>query len=412
MKRVVITGLGAVTPLGNNVEEFWQNSINGVSGAGLITHFNSEKFKVNFACEVKNFDPKLRLNHTEIKRSDLFTQYALFAASEAMEDSGIDIEKIDPFDVGVIWGTGQGGMDTFEKEASDFFVGDGTPHFNPFFVPKFIANMAAGMISMKFGLRGINYSAISACATGNTNIMDAFNYIRLGKAKVMVTGGSEAAITPTSVGGFSSLKAMSTKNTSYKTASRPYDANRDGFVMGEGAGALILEEYEHAKARGAKIYAELAGAAMTSDAYHMTAPHPEGIGAIKAMQLALNEAKANIDDIDYINPHATSTPLGDLVELNAINKLFKNSNKIDISATKSMTGHLLGAAGAAEAILSIKAIENGIIPPTINIENLDEKIPNGVQIIRDEAKEKEINFALSNAFGFGGHNATLVFKKI
>lgn len=303
-------------------------------------------------------------------------------------------------------------MGTFEKETSDFFVGDGTPHFNPFFVPKFIANMASGMISMKFGLRGINYSAISACATGNTNIMDAFNYIRLGKAKIMVTGGSEAAITPTSVGGFSSLKAMSTKNNSYKTASRPYDANRDGFVMGEGAGALILEEYEHAKARGATIYAELAGAAMTSDAYHMTAPHPEGIGAIKAMQLALNEAKANIDDIDYINPHATSTPLGDLVELNAINKLFKNSNKIDISATKSMTGHLLGAAGAVEAILSIKAIEKGIIPPTINIENLDEKIPNGVQIIRDEAKEKEINFALSNAFGFGGHNATLVFKKI
>ncbi len=412
MSRVVITGLGAVTPLGNNVEEFWQNSINGVSGAGLITHFNPEKFKVNFACEVKNFNPNLRLNHTEIKRSDLFTQYALFAASEAIEDAGIDLEKIDPFDIGVIWGTGQGGMGTFEKETSDFFVGDGTPHFNPFFVPKFIANMASGMISMKFGLRGINYSAISACATGNTNIMDAFNYIRLGKAKIMVTGGSEAAITPTSVGGFSSLKAMSTKNNSYKTASRPYDANRDGFVMGEGAGALILEEYEHAKARGATIYAELAGAAMTSDAYHMTAPHPEGIGAIKAMQLALNEAKANIDDIDYINPHATSTPLGDLVELNAINKLFKNSNKIDISATKSMTGHLLGAAGAVEAILSIKAIEKGIIPPTINIENLDEKIPNGVQIIRDEAKEKEINFALSNAFGFGGHNATLVFKKI
>lgn len=411
MKRVVITGLGALTPIGNNVDEFWQNSINGVSGAGKITHFNSEKFKVNFACEIKNFEPKSRLTSNEIKRTDLFTQYGIYAASEAIENSGLDFEKMDPFDTGVIWGTGQGGMESFEKEAAEYVLGDGTPHFNPFFVPKFIANIASGMISMKYGLRGINYAAVSACATGNTTIMDAFNYIRLGKAKVMITGGSEAAITPASIGGFSSMKAMSTRNDDFKTASRPYDANRDGFVIGEGAAALVLEEYEHAKARGAKIYAELSGAAMTADAYHMTAPHPDGIGAIKAMQIAMKEAGANIEDIDYINPHATSTPLGDLIELKATHQLFKGSKNLDLSATKSMTGHLLGAAGAAEAILTIKAIENGIIPPTINIETLDPNIPEGINIVRDEAKEKDINFALSNAFGFGGHNATLVFKK-
>ncbi|MGE8555132.1 MAG: beta-ketoacyl-ACP synthase II [Chryseobacterium jejuense] len=411
MKRVVITGLGAVTPLGNNVEEFWHNSINGASGAGLITHFDSEKFKVHFACEVKGFDPKLHLTHNEIKRSDLFTQYAMYASAEAIQDSGLDLENMDPFDSGVIWGTGQGGMWTFEKEVMDFAHGDGTPRFNPFFVPKFIANMASGMISMKYGLQGINYTTVSACATGNTALMDAFNYIRLGKAKVIISGGSEAAITPASIGGFSIMKAMSTRNDDFATASRPYDADRDGFVMGEGAGALVLEEYEHAVARGATIYAELAGAAMTADAYHMTAPHPEGVGAIKAMQLAVKEAGVNMEDIDYINPHATSTPLGDLIELKAINNAFKGNKKLDISATKSMTGHLLGAAGAVEAILSIKAIQNGIIPPTINLHSIDESIPKDINIVFGEAKEKEINFALSNAFGFGGHNATLVFKK-
>lgn len=411
MKRVVITGLGAVTPLGNNVEEFWHNSINGASGAGLITHFDSEKFKVHFACEVKGFDPKLHLTHNEIKRSDLFTQYAMYASSEAIQDSGLDLENMDPFDTGVIWGTGQGGMWTFEKEVMDFAHGDGTPRFNPFFVPKFIANMASGMISMKYGLQGINYTTVSACATGNTALMDAFNYIRLGKAKVIISGGSEAAITPASIGGFSIMKAMSTRNDDFATASRPYDADRDGFVMGEGAGALVLEEYEHAIARGATIYAELAGAAMTADAYHMTAPHPEGVGAIKAMQIAVKEAGANMEDIDYINPHATSTPLGDLIELKAINNAFKGSKNLDISATKSMTGHLLGAAGAVEAILSIKAIQNSIIPPTINLHSIDESIPKDINIVFGEAKEKKINFALSNAFGFGGHNATLVFKK-
>lgn len=411
MKRVVITGLGAVTPLGNNVEDYWQNSINGVSGANLIKHFDTEKFKVHFACEVKDFDPKIHLNHNEIKRSDLFTQYAMYTAAEAIQDSGLDLENMDPFDTGVIWGTGQGGMQTFESEVMDFANGDGTPRFNPFFVPKFIANMASGMISMKYGLRGINYTTVSACATGNTALMDAFNYIRLGKAKVIISGGSEAAITPASVGGFSIMKAMSTRNDDFKTASRPYDAHRDGFVMGEGAGALVLEEYEHAKARGAKIYAELVGAAMTADAYHMTAPHPDGVGAIKAMQLALKEAGLNAEDIDYLNPHATSTPIGDLIELKAINNVFKGSKNLDISATKSMTGHLLGAAGAAEAILSIKAIQTGIIPPTINVEHIDENVPKEVNIVFGEAKEKEINFALSNAFGFGGHNASLIFKK-
>lgn len=411
MKRVVITGLGAVTPLGNNVEDFWQNSINGKSGADLIKHFDTEKFKVHFACEVKNFDPKVHLTHNEIKRSDLFTQYAMYSSAEAIQDSGLDFEKMDPFDTGVIWGTGQGGMWTFEHEVMEYAKGGENPRFNPFFVPKFIANMASGMISMKFGLQGINYTTVSACATGNTAIMDAFNYIRLGKAKVIISGGSEAAITPASVGGFSIMKAMSTRNDDFASASRPYDADRDGFVMGEGAGSLVLEEYEHAKARGAKIYAELVGAAMTADAYHMTAPHPEGAGAIKAMQLALEEAGVNAEDINYINPHATSTPLGDLIELNAITKVFKGSTNLDISATKSMTGHLLGAAGAAEAILSIKAIQNGIIPPTINMHNIDERIPRDINIVFNEAKEKEINYALSNAFGFGGHNATLIFKK-
>lgn len=411
MKRVVITGLGAVTPLGNNVEDFWQNSINGKSGADLIKHFDTEKFKVHFACEVKNFDAKAHLTHNEIKRSDLFTQYAMYSSAEAIQDSGLDFEKMDPFDTGVIWGTGQGGMWTFEHEVMEYAKGGENPRFNPFFVPKFIANMASGMISMKFGLQGINYTTVSACATGNTAIMDAFNYIRLGKAKVIISGGSEAAITPASVGGFSIMKAMSTRNDDFATASRPYDTDRDGFVMGEGAGSLVLEEYEHAKARGAKIYAELVGAAMTADAYHMTAPHPEGAGAIKAMQLALEEAGINAEDVNYINPHATSTPLGDLIELNAITKVFKGSSNLDISATKSMTGHLLGAAGAAEAILSIKAIQHGIIPPTINMHHVDERIPRDINIVFNEAKEKEINYALSNAFGFGGHNATLIFKK-
>lgn len=411
MKRVVITGMGAVTPLGNDVETFWKNSLAGESGAATITHFDPEKFKVQFAAEVKNFTPEKYLDRNEIKRSDLFTQFAIYASAEAMEDSGLDLASIDPFDIGVIWGTGQGGMQTFEDDVVAFATGDGTPRFSPFFVPKLIANMASGMISMKYGLRGINYTTVSACATANTAFMDAFNYIRWGKAKIIVSGGSEAPITQASVGGFSSMKAMSTRNDDPKAASRPYDVERDGFIMGEGAGALVLEEYEHAKARGAKIYAELIGAAMTADAYHMTAPHPEGIGAAKSMELALEDANITFDQIDYLNPHATSTPLGDLAELNAVTKVFKGSANLDISATKSMTGHLLGAAGAVEAILCIKAIQNSIIPPTINISDLDENIPEGINIVT-EPKEKEINIAMSNAFGFGGHNSTVIFRKI
>ncbi|MDP9956418.1 3-oxoacyl-[acyl-carrier-protein] synthase II [Epilithonimonas hungarica] len=411
MKRVVITGMGAVTPLGNDVDTFWDNILKGKSGADKITHFNPEKFKVQFAAEVKNFAPEKYLDRNEIKRSDLFTQFAIYAAAEAMQDSKLDLENIEPFDIGVIWGTGQGGMETFENEVTEYVSGDGTPRFSPFFVPKLIANMASGMISMKYGLRGINYTTVSACATANTAFMDAFNYIRWGKAKVIVSGGSEAPITPASVGGFSSMKAMSTRNDNPKAASRPYDVERDGFIMGEGAGALILEEYEHAKARGAKIYAELIGAAMTADAYHMTAPHPEGIGAAKSMELALQDAEILPEQVDYLNPHATSTPLGDLAELNAINKVFKGSPNLDISATKSMTGHLLGAAGAAEAIICIKAIQENIIPATINVSKLDENIPEDINIIT-ENKEKPINIAMSNAFGFGGHNSTVIFRKI
>ncbi len=413
MKRVVITGLGAVTPLGNNVEEFWQNSINGVSGANKITHFDTEKFKVHFACEVKNFDPKVYLNHNEIKRSDLFSQYAMYSSAEAIKDSGLELENMDPFDTGVIWGTGQGGMITFENEVNDFAKGDGTPRFNPFFVPKFIANMASGMISMKFGLRGINYTTISACATGNTALMDAFNYIRLGKAKVIISGGSEAAITEASIGGFSSMKAMSTRNDDFATASRPYDAERDGFVMGEGAGALILEEYEHAKARGAKIYAELGGAAMTADAHHMTAPHPEGLGAYLVMKNCLEDAGLTADEVDHINMHGTSTPLGDIAESNAISKLLgEHAFDIQINSTKSMTGHLLGAAGVIEAIAALGTIIHGIVPPTINHFTDDENIDSRLNFTFNDAVKKDVKVAMSNTFGFGGHNACVLFKKI
>ncbi len=412
MKRVVITGLGALTPIGNDVPAFWENSLNGKSGMSTITHFNAEKFKVKFAAEVKDFTPEKYLTHNEIKRSDLFAQYAIYAAAEAVADSQLDFSSLDSFDSGVIWGVGQGGMETFEDQVTEYATGNGTPRFNPFFVPKLILNMASGLISMKYGLQGINYTTVSACATSNTALMDAFNYIRWGKAKVIISGGSEAPITPASVGGFSAMKAMSTNNDNPQGASRPYDTNRDGFVMGEGAGAIILEEYEHAINRGAKIYAEMVGAAMTADAYHMTAPHPDGIGAAKSMELSLKDAGLNPEDIDYLNPHATSTPIGDIAELNAIQQVFNGSENLDISATKSMTGHLLGAAGAVEAILCIKAIEQNIIPPTMNIESLDENIPKGIQIVQNKSKHKTVNVAMSNAFGFGGHNASVIFKKI
>lgn len=412
MKRVVITGLGTINPLGNDVASFWKNSLEGKSSTGIITRFDASKFRTQIAAEIKGFEPQKYLDRNEIKRSDLFTQYALYSASQALEDSGLDISKMDPFDIGVIWGVGQGGMETFESEVENYVTGNYIPRFSPFFVPRLIVNMASGMISMKFGLQGINYTTVSACATSNTAIMDAFNYIRLGKAKVFVTGGSEAPITPASVGGFCAMKAMSARNNDPLTASRPFDRDRDGFVMGEGAGALILEEYEHAKKRGAKIYAELAGASMTADAYHMTSPHPEGLGAAKAMQLALEEAKLNSSQLDYLNLHATSTPVGDIAELKAVDKTFKGSKNLWVSSSKSMTGHLLGAAGAIEAILAIKSINENVIPPTINIENIDSEIPENIQIVRNEPLQKNIRTAMSNAFGFGGHNSTLIFKEV
>lgn len=412
MKRVVVTGLGTVNPLGNTIADFWSNAVAGKSSGALITKFDASRFRTKIACEVNGFSPELYLDRNEIKRSDLFTQYALYGAAQAIEDSGLDFDSMDPFDTGVIWGVGQGGMETFEKEVEGYVVGDYNPRFSPFFVPKLIVNMASGLISMKYGLQGINYTTVSACATANTAIMDAFNYIRLGKAKVIVSGGSEAPITPASVGGFSAMKAMSTRHDDPATASRPFDQDRDGFVMGEGAGALILEEYEHAKKRGAKIYAELVGAAMTADAYHMTSPHPEGVGASKAMLLALKEAQLPTEALDYLNLHATSTPVGDIAELKAVNSVFKGSKNLHVSATKSMTGHLLGAAGAIEAILSIKSINEGILLPTINIENLDPEIPEGIQIVVSDPIEKKVNTAMSNAFGFGGHNATVLFKQI
>lgn len=412
MKRVVITGLGTINPLGNNVADFWNNAVNGKSSAGIITRFDASKFRTQIACEVKNFKPETYLDRNEIKRSDLFTQYALYSASQALEDSGLDVKQMDPFDIGVIWGVGQGGMETFESEVENYVTGNYVPRFSPFFVPKLIVNMASGMISMKFGLQGINYTTVSACATANTAMMDAFNYIRLGKAKVFVTGGSEAPITPASIGGFSAMKAMSVRNADPLAASRPFDKDRDGFVMGEGAGALILEEYEHAKKRGAKIYAELVGASMTADAYHMTSPHPEGLGAAKAMQLALEEAKLNPDELDYLNLHATSTPVGDIAELNAVNKTFNGADNLWVSSSKSMTGHLLGAAGAIEAILAIKSINENIIPPTINIENPDSEIPQGIKIVTNDPMHKKVKTAMSNAFGFGGHNSTLIFREI
>jgi 3-oxoacyl-[acyl-carrier-protein] synthase II len=405
--------MGAITPLGNDVDTYWRQMQAGVSGAAPITHFNSSQFKTRFACEVKNFDPSGLLDRGELKRTDLFTQYALAAADQAIKDCGIDFKAMDPFDTGVIWGSGQGGMQTFEEQVKEYTEGDGTPRFSPFFVPKLIANMASGMISIKYGFMGINYTTVSACSTSNTAFMDALTYIRLGKAKVIVAGGSEAPITAASIGGFTSMKAMSTRNDHPQQASRPFDVDRDGFVMGEGAGALILEEYEHAKARGANIYAELAGAAMTADAYHMTATHPEGLGALRAMQDALKDAGLTPDDVDYLNVHATSTPVGDLSEVQAVTRLFGPApSRLTISATKSMTGHLLGAAGAIEGIACLLSIRDGVIPPTINTQHLDPAIPAGLNILLGEAKQHRVNVAMSNTFGFGGHNGIVVFKKL
>jgi 3-oxoacyl-[acyl-carrier-protein] synthase II len=410
-RRVVITGLGALTPIGNTLSEFWENAVNGVSGAAPITRFDTDQFKTKFACELKNFDGSKVLERNEIKRTDLFTQYALVAAGEALSDSKIDLGNLDPFDIGVIWGSGQGGMRAFEEQVKDFAL-SGNSRFSPLFGPKVLINMASGYISMKFGLMGMNFTTSSACATSNTAIMDAYNYIKLGKAKVFVTGGSEAGIFETSIGGFGAMRALSVNNENYKTASRPFDTERDGFVMGEGAGALILEEYEHAKQRGAKIYAEMVGAAMTADAYHIAASHPEGIGAAKAMALALAEGGIQPSEVDYLNAHATSTPVGDTSEINAIIKIFGAAPEhLKITSSKSMMGHLLGAAGAVESILCIKAIEKGIVTPTINTQNIDPAIPETLNIVTGKSVTADVNVAITNSFGFGGHNATLVFKK-
>jgi 3-oxoacyl-[acyl-carrier-protein] synthase II len=413
LNRVVVTGIGALTPIGNDIKSFWENALAGKSGANRITRFDPSLFRTQFACELKDFNPAAHLDRADIKRTDSFTQYAIVASDEAIKDSGFDFSKMDPFDVGVIWGTGQGGMETFEQQVTEYAKGNGSPRYSPFFVPKFLSNMASGMISLRHGYMGINYTAVSACATSNTAIMDAFNYIRLGKAKIVITGGSEAPIVEASIGGFSAMKAMSARNDDPQGASRPFDIDRDGFVMGEGAGALVLEDYEHAVKRGAKIYAELTGAAMTADAYHMTSTHPEGLGAAKAMELALTEAGITMADVDYLNMHATSTPVGDLSELKAVTSLTGTGpNTMQIGATKSMTGHLLGAAGAIEAIICLLAIEHQVLPPTINTGELDPAFPEYLNLVPNHSIEHKVNVAMSNTFGFGGHNGIVVFKKI
>ncbi|UCS95609.1 beta-ketoacyl-ACP synthase II [Echinicola marina] len=413
LKRVVVTGLGALTPLGNTVPEYWKGLSNGVSGAAPITKFDASLFKTQFACEVKNLDIEQFIDRKEARKMDPFTQYAVISAEEAMKDSGLDLEKIDLSKAGVIWGSGIGGLKTFQDEVATFATGDGTPRFNPFFIPKMIADISAGFISMKYGLQGPNFVTVSACASGTNALIDAFNYIRLGKANVFVTGGSEAAVTEAGVGGFNALKALSQRNDSPETASRPFDKDRDGFVLGEGAGAIILEEYEHAKARGAKIYAEMVGGGMTADAHHITAPHPEGVGAGNVMKFALEDAGMKPEDIDYINVHGTSTPLGDVSETKAIQRIFgDHAYKLNISSTKSMTGHLLGAAGAIEAIASIMAINHDLVPPTINHFTDDDAFDAKLNLTFNKAQKREVNVALSNTFGFGGHNASIIFKKI
>ncbi|MDO6471310.1 beta-ketoacyl-ACP synthase II [Maribacter sp. 1_MG-2023] len=413
LKRVVVTGLGALTPIGNNIEEYWNALINGKSGSAPITYYDTEKFKVKFACELKNYKTEDHFERKEGRKLDRFAQYALVSSDEAILDSKLDLEKLDKFRVGVIWGAGIGGLETFQNEVMNFANGDGTPRFNPFFIPKMIADIAPGNISIKHGFMGPNYTTVSACASSANAMIDALNYIRLGHCDVIVTGGSEAAVTIAGMGGFGAMHALSTRNDSPETASRPFDATRDGFVLGEGAGALVLEEYEHAVARGAKIYAEVAGGGMTSDAYHMTAPHPDGVGVVRVMQNCLKDAGLSIEDVDAINTHGTSTPLGDVAELKAITKVFgEHAKDININSTKSMTGHLLGAAGAIEAIASILAMEHGIVPPTINHTTVDENIDPSLNLTLNKAQKRHVKVAMSNTFGFGGHNACVVFKKI
>jgi 3-oxoacyl-[acyl-carrier-protein] synthase II len=412
MRRVVVTGLGAITPVGNNLHEYWEGLKNGVSGSELITRFNTEKFKTKFACELKGYDSGKYFDRKEANKLDLFTQYALIASDEAIADSGLVLDKIKKERVGVIWASGIGGIETFYLAIKSYIEGDGTPRFSPFFIPKMIGDIAAGSISIKYGFSGPNFSTVSACASSTNAIIDAVNYIRWSKADIFISGGSEAAINEPGIGGFNSMQALSTNNAEYKTASRPFDLTRDGFVMGEGAGALVIEEYEHAKSRGAKIYAEIIGTGMTADAFHVTAPHPEGLGASNVMKLALSDACLKLEDVDYINVHGTATPLGDVPEIKAIVNVFgEHAYKLNISATKSMTGHLLGAAGAVEAIASIMAVVNDIVPPTINFKVPDPAIDQNLNLTTNVAQKRKINAAISNTFGFGGHNASIVIKK-
>lgn len=412
LKRVVITGIGALTPIGNTAQEYWDNLKKGVSGAAPITRFDASKFKTQFACEVKDFDVHNYIDKKEARRMDPYTQYAMITSAEAVEDSGINNEKVNKDRIGVIFGTGIGGLTSFFNEVVDYAKGDGTPRFNPFFIPMMIADIAAGQISIKYGFRGPNYATVSACATSNHSLIDSFNYIRLGKADAIITGGSEACVNQPAIGGFNSMKALSMRNDDYKTASRPFDKERDGFVLGEGSASLVLEEYEHAKARGAKIYAEVVGGGMSADAYHITAPHPDGLGVIAVMNSALDDAGIQATDIDYVNVHGTSTPLGDVAELKAIKEVFgEHANTMNISSTKSMTGHLLGAAGAVEALASILALKEGVVPPTINHTTADPAIDDKLNLTLNTAQKRDVKYALSNTFGFGGHNASVILKK-
>jgi 3-oxoacyl-[acyl-carrier-protein] synthase II len=413
LKRVVVTGLGALTPIGNTKDEFWNALVAGKSGCAPITAFETEHFKTKFACELKNYDVSNFFDRKEARKTDKFAQYAMVASDEAILDAKIDLDLINKLRVGVIWGAGIGGIDTFQTEVSNFATGNGTPRFNPFFIPKMIADIAPANISIKHGFMGPNYTTVSACASSANAIIDSLNYIRLGHCDMIITGGSEATINEAGVGGFNAMHALSTRNESPKTASRPFDASRDGFVLGEGAGALVLEEYEHAIARGANIYAELVGGGLSSDAHHMTAPHPDGIGVTAVMKNCLADAGLNAEDVDTINTHGTSTPLGDVAELKAISRVFgAHAKNININSTKSMTGHLLGAAGAIEAIASIMTMQYGIVPPTINHKNHDDNIDPELNLTLNVAQKREVNVAMSNTFGFGGHNACIVFKKI
>jgi 3-oxoacyl-[acyl-carrier-protein] synthase II len=412
MRRVVVTGLGALTPIGNNLHDYWENLQKGVSGSVMITRFNTEKFKTKFACELKNYDSSNYFDRKEANKLDLYSQFALISAEEALKDSGLDIEHVDKDRVGVIWASGIGGIETFYLAIKSYVEGDGTPRFSPFFIPKMIGDIAAGLISIKYGFRGPNFATVSACASSTNSIIDAINYIRWGKADIFVTGGSEASINEPGIGGFNAMQALSTNNDEYLTASRPFDKTRDGFVLGEGAGALILEEYEHAKARGAKIYAEMIGTGSTADAYHLTAPHPEGLGARNVMKLAIEDAGLKPEDVDYINVHGTSTPLGDIAETKAILSVFgEHAYKLNISSTKSMTGHLLGATGAIEAIACILAVVKDVVPPTINYKVPDPDIDQNLNLTLNTAQQRKVNVAVSNTFGFGGHNASVVIKK-